>query len=266
MKTQNAFVQNPVQVTAVILRDVAISVQILQAANTLLGGYNRKVESIECAMVLLGQDKLREITHELFLSAAITRKESWMQKMRAKSVRAAHIMSWLSQEICLLSPHFKNGNLPAVPHDESYLVGLLHDCGKFVLLKRFADYSDLLSETANERNQSLESVEAEQYQTTHALLGSLLCNAWQLPKPLVQLIESHHHQDVFAGRPISERKYVVLHALLLLTEWIEGDMSAWEWAQHQEYVQRFFALDSNLFVPLRQKALEAIPAAALRVE
>lgn len=262
-KAQNYFVQNMVEVTAIIVRDMALAAQILRAANTLLTGYNRKVESIECAMVLLGQEKLREIAHELFLSATIARKESWMQKMRTTSVRAARILSWLSQALPLYSPHFNNGNLPVVPYDEAYLAGLFHDCGKLVLLQRFVDYPNLLTADRNSSHQTLESAEAERYQTTHALLGSLLCTAWQLPKPLVHVIEAHHHLDAFSGRPIKERKYLVLHAMLVLTEWIEGDLMEWEWARHRDYVQRLFALEGEQLIQLRQQAQETIPVAML---
>lgn len=263
-KTQNNFVQNRVEVTAILLRDMALAAHILRAANTQLTGYNRRVESIECAMVLLGQEKLREIAHELFLSATITRKESWMQKMRVHSVRAAQILSWLSQSLPLISPHFDNGNLPVVPYDEAYVTGLFHDCGKLVLLQRFVDYPNLLTADRNSTHQTLESAEAERYQTTHALLGSLLCNAWQLPKPLVHVIEAHHYLDAFAGRPVKERKYMVLHAMVVMTEWIEGDLLEWEWARHRDYVQRLFALDGEQLIQLRQRAQETIPVVSLR--
>ncbi|MBF0462705.1 MAG: HDOD domain-containing protein [Magnetococcales bacterium] len=261
VKAQSAFVPNPVAVTEIILRDMALSAQILQAANTLLTGYNRKVESIECAMALLGQEKLRDITQELFLSGGLARKASWMQTMRTRSVRAARILSWLARELRPLSPHFRNGNLPVVPPDEAYSVGLFHDCGQLVLLRQFADYPELLTADRQATQQTLAAAEAERYQTTHALLGSLLCDAWQLPKPWVYVVAAHHQPDAFAGRPVRERKYAVLHAMLLMTEWIEGDLLDWEWEPGWAYIQPLFALDDAQIVSLRERALERFPLA-----
>ncbi|MEO5340131.1 MAG: HDOD domain-containing protein [Magnetococcus sp. MYC-9] len=258
MKTQQTFVQNPLQVTAAILRDMALVAQILKAANTLLTGHTRKVESVEVAMVLLGQEKLREITHELFLSAAIVRKESGMQKMRLKSVRAARLLAWLSQELAGLSPNLKNGNLPTVPQDEAYVLGLFHDCGQLVLLDRFADYMDLLAMDRAESGQSLETLEEERYQTHHALLGALLLESWQLPKSLVYVVEEHHRVDAFAGRPVRERKYVVMHAMLAMAEWMEGDLMAWEWMAFKPHCQQLFALEDVQMVALWHKAQSVV--------
>ncbi|MBF0162387.1 MAG: HDOD domain-containing protein [Magnetococcales bacterium] len=258
LKTQQVFVQNPQAVAAAVLQDVALAAQVLQAANVQLTGYSRKVESIEVAMVLLGQDKLREITHELFLSVEIARKESTMQKMRIKSVRAGRILSWLSQELATLSPGFLNGHLPGISPDEAYLLGMFHDCGQWVLAQRFADYGEVLAVERPE-GQTLESLEEERYQTSHAALGALLGEAWQWPKPLIYIVEAHHRLDAFAGRPVRERKYGVLHAMLVLTEWIEGDLLAWEWAQHEQHLQQLFALNSMQIADLRAKALAAVP-------
>ncbi len=264
IKTQSLFVQNPLEVTAAIAQDMALSARILSAANTLLTGHNRKVESVPCAMVLLGQEKVREITHELFLGAEIARRVSGMQTLRLQGIRAAHILSWLSQELATLSPHFKNGNLPVVPSDEAYVVGMFHDCGKMVLLRHGADYANLLTADRQVTRQTLEELEAEQYETTHAILGSVLCDGWQWPKPLVYLIEVHHHRDAFAGRPVSERKYLVLHAMLLMTEWLEGDLMEWEWERHRDYVQQLFALDDDTILHLREQARAGIPLAGSR--
>lgn len=259
IKAQNTFVQNPKEVTATIILDMALAATILQAANTLLAGYNRKVNSIECAIVLLGQEKLRQITQELFMSAGITGKNSMKQKVRSQGVRTARVLAWLSQEMLAISPHFKNGNLPIVPADEAYVAGLFHDCGQLVLLQRFPDYPNLIKDR-DKKTKTLEEAEMEQYQTNHALLGSLLCDAWQLPKPLTQVIEAHHHIEAFAvGKPIKERKFVVIHALLFLAEFIEEEILPWEWQQGQDYFYQFFNVDATQVTLLKQKTRKLFP-------
>ena len=214
LKTQNSFVQNIEEVTAIILQDMALSALVLSSANNLLTGYNRKVNSIECAIILLGQEKLRDITHELFMTARITGKDSLKQKIRMKGVRTAKLLVWLAQEMAVFSPHCKNGNLPEIPVDEIYTVGLFHDCGQLVFLQHFSDYPHRMAER-DKTSQSLEEAETELYQTNHAVLGSLLCNAWKLPRLLAQIIASHHHMNGFSvGKPVKDRKFAMMHALL----------------------------------------------------
>ncbi|MEO5352095.1 MAG: HDOD domain-containing protein [Magnetococcus sp. XQGC-1] len=253
VKSQNLFVQSLPEVTEIVLRDMALSARMLQAANTLLPECSRKVESIECALALLGQDRVREVTHELFLSAEITRRESGMQKMRTKGVRAARVVAWLSGALPPISPPLQSGNLPVVPYDEAYVAGLFHDCGQLVLLKNCPEYAELLTAERSETGQTLEEMEEACCQITHAQLGALLCDAWQLPKSLVYLVEAHHRPDAFAGRPVRERKYAVLHAMLALTDWIEGELPEWEWARHRQQVQQLFALDDAALTLLGQR-------------
>ncbi|MEO5362404.1 MAG: HDOD domain-containing protein [Magnetococcus sp. DMHC-8] len=261
IKTQSAFVQTPPEVMAVIVRDLALAARILQAANTLLTGHNRQVGSIESARVLLGQEKVREITHELFLEVDIARKASWMQTQRLRAVRAARLTAWLAREVTRLSPGIQSGHLPVVPHEEAYVLGLFHDCGKMVLLRHFADYPDLLTQERDVTRQPLEALEMAQYQTHHAVLGGLLAESWQLPRPLVHLIETHHQPDTFAGRPVSERPYLLLHAILFMTEWLEGDLTAWEWEQHRDHFQQLFGLDDDRLRHLQEQAVVEIGAA-----
>ncbi|MBF0185719.1 MAG: HDOD domain-containing protein [Magnetococcales bacterium] len=254
VKVQNQFVPDPQRVRATIERDIALLAQVMQAANTRVPGYERSVESLECAIVLLGQDRLREATQDLFLMAEMARRESWTQQLRLKSVHAATLAAWMARQVAERSPGCKSGYLPYVTADEAYVAGMLHDCGQLVMLRHFSDYPQLLDVTTRPIGVSLEMAEMERYQMTHALLSALLCELWQLPKPLVYTIEGHHQTDAFAGRPVKERKYMVLHAILLLSEWAEGDLTDWEWQRHQPYVERMFGLDEAAVLRLKEDA------------
>lgn len=256
LKTQNTFVQNLEEVTSTILHDMALSALVLSSANTLLAGYNRRVNSIECAVILLGQEKLRDITHELFMTARIAGKDSLKQKICLQGVKTAKLMVWLVQEMAVLSPHYKNSTLPEIPADEAYVVGLFHDCGQLVFLQHFSDYPHRMAER-DKISQTLEDAETEMYQTNHAVLGSLLCNAWKLPKLLAQIIGAHHHIEAFAvGKAVKDRKFVAMHALLFLAEFIEKEILEWEWQKGQDYFCQFFDLEPSQIAPLCAKARE----------
>lgn len=259
IKAQNRFAANPSEVIKIILEDMALSASVLQASNTLLSGYNRKVGSIECAVALLGQDKLREISQELFLSAGLIQKGSQMQTLRHQGVKTAQLMAWLCKEMVDISNNYRNGHLPLIPEDEAYVVGMFHDCGKIVLLQRFGDYENLLTQHNPKSEQTLEELENASYQTNHSLLGSLLCESWQLPKPLTQIIKNHHQLEPFAsGKPIQDRKYAVMHALLFLADYIKQEITEWEWNHGQDHFQHFFDVKSSAVQRLCIKAREVL--------
>lgn len=74
--------------------------------------------------------------------------------------------------------------------ENAFICGLLHDIGKFVLLKADSDGYKKLSER-KEDDEMLNS-EDEYYGINHAELGALLTKRWNLPNAIADVILYHH--------------------------------------------------------------------------
>ncbi|KWT78811.1 HDOD domain-containing protein [Candidatus Magnetominusculus xianensis] len=140
VRTQAGFAPDPLAVTAVILKDMALSAAVLHAANTQLNGWKRKLISIEGAVALLGLERVRAIVAEQFLSATLVSQEGPLQMVRLRGVEAGRVAARLARELPKAAPHCLNGYLPPVAPDEAYAAGLLHDCGLVAMMRGFPDY------------------------------------------------------------------------------------------------------------------------------
>ncbi len=77
--------------------------------------------------------------------------------------------------------------------ENAFICGLLHDIGKFILLKSDSDGYKMLSER-KDTDEMLMS-EDEYYGINHAEIGALLVKRWNLPDAIADVI-LYHHQPV----------------------------------------------------------------------
>ena len=77
--------------------------------------------------------------------------------------------------------------------DKLRVAALLHDIGKFVLLRRHDQYAKLLMLRANPEQRML--LEFRQFKMDHALAGGMLIRTLGLPASLATIIERHHAED-----------------------------------------------------------------------
>jgi putative nucleotidyltransferase with HDIG domain len=81
--------------------------------------------------------------------------------------------------------------LPSNPSSKLFLVGLLHDIGKLLLIQAGDQrYIELVS--AEPASDTLLLKEREYLGFDHAQLGAHVLRAWNLPQPIPQIIACHH--------------------------------------------------------------------------
>ena len=79
--------------------------------------------------------------------------------------------------------------------DEIFTGGLMHDIGKTLLNNKDSKKYSQVFQKVHEEGRTFIEVEQEVYGFTHAEVGSLLINKWNLPEILTDAIRIHHDLD-----------------------------------------------------------------------
>jgi HD-like signal output (HDOD) protein len=166
-------------VVAVLESDPALSARLLRLVNSVGYSLRTACTSVRHAATLVGIEKL----HQVASTAAIIDLLDDGGGHAAKILEHATVVGSLCRYLAL---HF------ALPADELFTCGFLHDIGKLMLLDTESDYVQLLDESPPEFDRSY-VLERQKFGFDHALLAGHVLAAWHIPDPVPKVVAWHHH-------------------------------------------------------------------------
>lgn len=175
------------KISAVILRDPGISAAALSLAQSPYYCRRAKIESIDDAVVRLGQRPLLEVCTLAMGARLLSSRELEMYGIKSgflykHSLYTALILQDLA--------HVFNLEKPLA----AYTAGLLHDIGKIALARKITmGQQQRITEEyiAGKPNLSLCDVEKNVLNMNHAEVGAELARRWNLPEMVVDVIHWH---------------------------------------------------------------------------
>ena len=199
-------------IAKLISQDPGLSGALLKIVNSPHFGLANRIASIQQAVNLLGCNTVinlinaQSIRGELTDEAIVTLNRFWDT---AQDVAMT----------CLTLA--KRIGSQAV--DEAYALGLFHDCGVPLMLKRFPDYMDTLEQAyANAGpDQRVVDTENKVFNTNHAVVGYYTAKSWRLPEHVSAAIANHHNAlAVFSDESARNTQLKNLLAILKMAEHI----------------------------------------------
>lgn len=169
----------------VIKNDPVFTLKILRLVNSAYFGLSREITSINHASVYLGLNTLKNVALGLAAVGAIPKVTGSGLDMGA---------FWLHSLAVAAATRMLGVKL-GVSRDEAadyFAAGLLHDVGKVVFALFMADDFRLVFEKAAEPGVSLYEAELVVMGATHADIGAMLADKWNLPGDLRDAIARHH--------------------------------------------------------------------------
>lgn len=172
------------EICDLINRDQVLVAKVLKLVNSAYYGLPRKVATVSEAVALLGMQTLRT----LMVGASVYKTLAGLQKKPAGNYDEI----WRHALACAVSSRLVAAELMIRQKDYAFTAGLLHDIGRVILATLCTDQYNQVYELAKVRGCRLIEAEMEILEISHAEVGKMVANKWNLPMTLVDPIGYHH--------------------------------------------------------------------------
>jgi len=168
-------------IARLVSQDQVISADLLRRANSVAYGGASKVTALDAALARLGMKGIRSFmisrsVKQVTLAVGGRGGQSRGESLWRQSLASAYIMATLGDRL-------------SIPKEEAFLLGLLHDIGKVVVLRSCAQVSAAVGRPVPD---ALFEYLCQEY---HELMGEMIAEHWKLPAQLGQIIRSHHGRE-----------------------------------------------------------------------
>jgi HD-like signal output (HDOD) protein len=171
--------------------DAALASRVLQLANSPCYGSPRSVLDVSAALERLGVPTLRHLAFTLDVRATFP--------VRSLPARALEDLERHSRLTARIARQLVDDPQEA---DAAFLGGLLHDCGKLVLLDRLPEVFREAVARARRSGRPVQEEERALLGVGHAEIGAYLLGLWGLPDPVVEAVAFHHDVPRVGQRPL----------------------------------------------------------------
>ena len=172
------------EVTEAVSSDQALTSKLLKAANSAYYGFSREIVSVESAVALLGFRMVKSLA----LSIGVMRSF----EIGADVPGYSHEGMWIHSlaVATALQELARRAGRGEVEHH--FVLGLLHDIGKVVLVHFFAEQFSQAVQAARAGESDYISAERAVFGCDHGEVGALLLSRWRFPREICNPIAAHH--------------------------------------------------------------------------
>ncbi len=174
------------EISREIRLDQVLAAKVLALCNSPIYGAPEKIESLDRALVFLGERRILQIALSVFLSGIFPSKPGGYSLCKGglfqHAVTTALIAEFLARRLNMAQ-------------GRAYTYGLLHDIGKVVLDQLVTEKAPLFYRQALQNNRPLNEIERELFGMDHSEVGTLLVQHWNLPVDIADAVSGHHNAE-----------------------------------------------------------------------
>lgn len=190
----------------VIRSDSVLTARVLSQVNSAAYGLERRISSVDEAVVILGYGRLRAITTGV-LAADVACSDGQCRAMDRQAL-------WRhSLATAMASGFLQSRYLTQRPATDLFTAGLLCNMGRVILDQWFGPECEQIHRAAMAKGGLLLDAEREVLGVTHAEIGFWAAEAWHFDEALAQVIRHHHGPVTNRGADIVNLAYVLSQAL-----------------------------------------------------
>lgn len=183
----NAALEDPYstagRLAEIISKDPSISAKLLSLVNSPFYGFGQRIDSLSRSVALVGANELSQLAlgvAVMDLFAGIPDGVVTVQGFWRHSIACGVISR-------ILASHIRD-----IQQERCFIVGLLHDIGRLVMLKIAPQGIASAIDTARLKRISLREAETITFGFDHTQVAEALFTRWNLPTELIQGVSEHH--------------------------------------------------------------------------
>ncbi|MBU0475214.1 MAG: HDOD domain-containing protein [Bacteroidetes bacterium] len=176
---------NTVKLSSIVGKDHGLTTKILMVANSPLYGLQRKVSSLEFAIMLLGVNEVSNIVTALSLAETI----------KVDNVKGLNFMEFWKHSM-LVGTAAKDIAKRLGFFDlsgDAFVGGMLHDLGIQLTARYFPKQYSKIVESVAKDGLNFKDAEEKYLGLTHQEIGGFISRRWNLPPHLINSLMFHHN-------------------------------------------------------------------------
>lgn len=171
-------------IAKIIQSDVGISTKLLRLVNSPIYNIHNNVTNIKDAIFYVGFNEVKNI-----VLAQSVMKMSGREEIKDNFNM---IEFWKHSIGVGVTARFIAQELEIKRLDDFFVSGVMHDIGKLFFHKVFKPVYNIVIKSSIEKKVEIEVIEKHKLMATHSDVGSLLCNKWNLPESINNVIKWHN--------------------------------------------------------------------------
>lgn len=176
-----------------VKQDQIISAKVIKLCNSTFFGLKKKVDSIDRAMVILGEKLIMQVILSASFEPYFSCSEGGYSLCRGGLFQHALDTARAAEKLARF--------LKIATPDIAYTAGLIHDIGKVVLDQYLVAELPLFYRRTQIEGMDLCELERESFGITHAEVGGVLAEKWGLSDGLSDTILYHHQPERSTRNP-----------------------------------------------------------------
>lgn len=163
--------------------DPTLAVRVVALANSAALAPMEPIVTIKEALARIGTTRVRNLVVALGVQRVFMPTDPEQTRLWQHSVMTAVA----AERIAILDRDLQ------VDANQAYLVGLLHDIGRFVMLEHAPEKLIRVDETGWFTPEDLVAADLKVFKFTHSELGYHACKRWGLPDAIGDAVREHHN-------------------------------------------------------------------------
>ena len=191
------------KLSEVIAKDQAVSARILKMSNSSFYAPVRKINSLDQAIVLLGENTLKSLVLAFSLKG-ISRKFGLVEKMQ-----------WEDSMGCAIGARLVAKWYKSADPEEAFMAGLFRHIGRVVMNNIDSEKYQMVIEGVYNGEGTVSELEQNYFPFSHGEIGAAVLAEWNFPEMLIEVVRNH---EEFTGEESEEPEYMRMAATVNLAD------------------------------------------------